>query len=63
MRQYGGTHLALTNNKKINSESCQHMKVRLSRLAFRIFQNTYFLTVVLLALTNLRPRSNGTAGL
>ena len=31
------------------------MKVRLSRLAFRIFQNTYFLTVVLLALTNLLP--------
>ena len=31
------------------------MKVRLSRLAFRIFQNTYFLTAVLLAFTSLLP--------
>jgi hypothetical protein len=45
----------LTNNKEFNSESCQHLKVRLSRLAFRVFQNTYFLTAVLLAFTSLLP--------
>jgi hypothetical protein len=31
------------------------MKVRLLRLAFRVLKNTHFLTVVLLALTNLLP--------
>lgn len=31
------------------------MKVRLFRLAFRVFQNTYFLTALLLVLTSLLP--------
>ena len=56
MREYGRHPFGpLTNNKEFNSESCQQMKVRLFRLAFRVFQNAHFLAVALLALAVLLP--------
>jgi Calcineurin-like phosphoesterase len=51
----------LTNNKVFNSERCQQLKVKSFRLAFRVFQNTYFLTAVLLVFATLRPSVATTA--
>ena len=45
----------MTNNKKNAPQTPPHVKVRLFRPAFRFFQNTHFLTVVLLAAITLLP--------
>jgi len=56
MRQYGRHPFCpLTDDRVFNAEHCQHLKVKLFRLAFGVFQNTNFPTAVLLAFTSLLP--------
>ena len=58
---WAAPHRPLTNSKEFNSATRWHIKARLFRLALGVFQNTHFLTVVLLALGTLLPAAAETS--